>query len=296
MKTNAKSVFKGIWSAIPSFFASDFKLDLESLGIFLATQKQLQGVVVCGTTGEASTLSFEEKVQIIKSVKGIISNSLMVGVGTSDTRQSCELALMAEDLGADSLLVVTPPYNKPNLSGLMAHYEALAKVTKLPMCLYHVPSRTGQFLKLNDLKELLTIPAIQAVKEASGDLSFFAQACDASPRVAFLSGDDATFTASLAVGATGCISVASNVVPDLLLDICSSYGAGKNAELIELNTKLMQWARVLFLECNPVPLKVVLKHKLGTSESVRLPLGPLSELGLNEISRFCSSQHMRYKQ
>lgn len=140
----------------------------------------------------------------------------MAGSGGNNTQQSIELSKLCADAGADSLLIVTPPYNKPSKAGLIRHFELIAQSVTLPLCLYHVPGRTGQLLNAEMISDITQVKGVSAVKEASGDIALFTRAAMSS-NAAFLSGDDPTYLASLASGGVGVISVISNIFPKLWL-------------------------------------------------------------------------------
>lgn len=283
----SEQIPSGIWTALVTPFDSNGNLDLKSFDRLLSLQMDagITGVVIAGTTGESSTLSVQEKLTLIRRAHAqrVGSFQVMAGVCTSSTQQSLELAKLAEDAGADSLLIATPPYSKPTITGLIAHFEAIAKASKLPLCLYHVPSRTGQFLPASDIAKICSLPTVRAVKEASGDIGYFSRAKRLS-QTRFFSGDDATFFASRAIGGAGIISVISNILPTEILQLDNAISKG-NLELAQqLNDILAPLTEALSVETNPGPIKALLSEKLGLCNFLRLPLAPASQENQSLIS------------
>lgn len=271
----------GIWTAIVTPF-KDHSLDLSAFQHLLDEQAKAEvaGVVVAGTTGESPTLSVEEKLALISLARRHLPAKIqvMAGTGSSDTKQSIELSLEAKAEGADSLLVVTPPYNKPTLSGLKAHFAAIAEKAQIPVCLYHVPGRTAQRLSPQDLSELTQIPYVVGVKEASGDMGLFSRARRAAPpRVAYFSGDDPTFLPSIALGGAGVVSVISNIFPKAMVALWNLAKGGQLAEALALHEVLLPMMDALFLEANPAPTKSILAQKGLIQDGLRLPLVPIED-------------------
>ncbi len=185
----------GVWTAIVTPFDDQGRIDWKSFTKLLQTQVQagVSGVVLSGTTGEAPTLSNTEKIDLIKRCRTEAGRQcdIMVGSGGNDTAASVQLSQAAMEAGADSVLVVTPPYNKPSQAGLVAHFTAVASAIKAPVCLYHVPGRTAQRLTATSLAELTRIPYVTAIKEASGDIQLFQETLfDIGKDIQCLSGDD----------------------------------------------------------------------------------------------------------
>ena len=238
------------------------------------------GIVPCGTTGESATLSSEEKKRVIEITVEHVNKRVQViaGTGSNNTRESIALTKWAKDAGADGALVVTPYYNKPTQAGLYEHFYAISQVG-LPLCLYNVPSRTSVNLAVSTIEKLSEIDAIVAIKEATASMQFASdiiQAC--GDRLKVLSGDDPTFLPLLSVGASGIISVTSNVAPQLMADIYDHFILGKLSAAREAHYYLLPLMNALFLETNPIPVKKVL-HLMGKIEDeVRLPLTPLSDM------------------
>jgi 4-hydroxy-tetrahydrodipicolinate synthase len=210
------------------------------LADYLVTQMRNDGLVLSGTTGESPTTSDEEKARLIRTVKDVVGDRAIIvaGVGTNDTAHSCELAEQAEEAGADGLLVVTPYYNKPPQSGLVAHFTAVADATGLPNLLYDIPGRTGIPIKTQTLIQLAEHPKIVGVKDAKGDFGEASKVMLATD-LAFYSGDDIVNLPWLSVGAVGFVSVVGHVVGDRLHDMIDAYLAGDVAGALRHHRELM---------------------------------------------------------
>ncbi len=274
-----RSKFEGVWTAIVSPFTHDGSLDFNAWESLLSIQKEggVRGVVVSGTTGEGPTLSVSEKLALTKKAKAISGKDLLImsGIGGSDTAQCVELAKLYEDAGADCLLVVTPPYNKPSLAGLQIHFSKIAEKVKIPICLYHVPGRTNLRLDAQMLKSLCAIPKVELVKEASGDLALFSEALHESDAL-YLTGDDPTYLPSLSVGGKGVISVISNIFPREFVALTEAFWRGNHTHALTLHNILFPMIKALFCESNPTPLKTALAELKLCNSFVRPPLAPVS--------------------
>ena len=278
--------FHGVWTALATPFRVDQQIDWDSFDKLLAAQEQagVTGIVISGTTGESPTLSVQEKLSLVRKARATLSPAVrvMAGTGESNTLQSVELSRLAQDAGADSLLVVTPPYNKPSTAGLVNHYRSIAAAVKIPVCLYHVPGRTGQFLSVDQLMTVCKDGNVRAVKEASGDIGFFSRAL-AHAGVPFLSGDDPTYLGSLAVGGKGVISVVSNIFPKPMVALTRAVERGDLSQAREIFHLLLPAIDVLLCEVNPCPLKAAL-NILGLAKNVlRPPLAEVTEANLRKI-------------
>jgi len=237
-----------------------------------------RGIVVAGSTGEAAALSDEEFVRLLQSAVARVGGRIPVlaGTGLSNTAKTIAQTRLARDNGADLALVVTPPYVRPTPDGLVAHYRAVAAEGGLPVVLYNVPGRTGCDMGPETVARLCTDPNIVGLKEARGDDARWAALKPlASPSFALLSGDDPTFVKAMASGATGVISVASNVVPGAFARLCAAVAAGRSADAGALDARLQPLYDFLGVEPNPIPVKALLQ-RLGIGAGLRLPLLPLS--------------------
>ena len=244
------------------------------LAEYLVTQMRNDGIVVSGTTGESPTTSNEEKARLIRTVKDVVGDRAVVvaGVGTNDTAHSCELARQAEQAGADGLLVVTPYYNKPPQSGLVAHFTAVADATGLPNLLYDIPGRTGIPIKTETLIRLAEHPRIVGVKDAKGDFGEGSKVMLATDLV-FYSGDDIVNLPWLSIGAVGCVSVVGHVVGDRIREMIDAYLAGDVAAALRLHRELMPvYIGIMTRTQGVISTKAALAMVGLPSWSVRLPL------------------------
>lgn len=255
------------------------ELDLDAFRELAERQIQggVAGLVPCGTTGEAPTLDDQEWAELVRAAVEVSAGRVpvMAGAGSNSTRKTVKSVEKAARLGADSALVVLPYYNKPNPPGLRAHVEAAASVG-LPIVLYHVPGRTAQRLPVDQLAELCAVPGVAGCKEATGDVAFGTELV-LRQVTAVLSGDDFTFAPLMCLGATGVISVLSNVAPKLTVALANASRDGDLPAVRALTAQLFPLIRYLFAEINPVPVKAAMAA-LGLCENeLRLPLAPSRE-------------------
>ena len=271
-----------VWTALITPFRDDGKIDWSAFDRLVENQLEagISGLVISGTTGEAPALSKEEKLSLLKKAKELCQDKakVMFGSGSNNTYESAELSLAAKDAGADSLLVVTPPYNKPNLSGLIKHFETISKSAGLPICLYHVPGRTAQLLSAEAIHEICQVDGIVSVKEASGDLSLFSRVVGLCHDKKILTGDDPTYLPTLSVGGSGVISVMTNAFPKAFVEMSQFWAEAKTEEAREVHRKFFPMIEALFCETNPVPVKAVLELMGLCSGNLRLPLCPVSSV------------------
>jgi 4-hydroxy-tetrahydrodipicolinate synthase len=267
----------------------DGKVDEASLRNLIKwhLQEGTHGILVLGTTGEAVTIDLEERKRImeiaLEEAKGKVP--LIVGTGTNDTQKVLKYTKLAEEMGFDAALIVTPYYNKPTQNGLYEHYSYIAKNTNIPIILYNVPGRTSVNLLPETTAKLSQIENIVAIKEACGDIKQVAELLLKCPKdFTILSGDDFTAYATVMLGGKGVISVAANVMPREMSQLMESALNGEVAKAQELNLKLYPLYKAMFVETNPVPAKAALwlMGKIETPE-VRLPLSQLSEKSLETL-------------
>jgi 4-hydroxy-tetrahydrodipicolinate synthase len=274
------SEFDGVWTAIATPFTPDQEIDWPAYERLLKLQDAggVRGLVISGTTGESPTLGVQEKLALIRKARAFLPPTIriMAGTGDNNTRQSVELSKLAQDAGADSLLVVTPPYNKPSTAGLVLHYKTIADAVRLPICLYHVPGRTGQLLTVDQIETVCREAGVKTVKEATGDVAFFSRALTRA-KVPFLSGDDPTYLASLAVGGRGVISVVSNLHPRPMVELTEAARAGDLSRARALHEALMPTIDALFYESSPGPLKAAMAAMGLSHGTLRPPLAPITE-------------------
>ncbi|MBP7217524.1 MAG: 4-hydroxy-tetrahydrodipicolinate synthase [Acinetobacter sp.] len=242
-------------------------------------QQGTHGIVAVGTTGEASTLSTEEHIHVIKEVIRVANKRIPIiaGTGANATNEAIELTQAAKDLGADAALLVTPYYNKPTQEGLYQHYKAIAEAVDIPQILYNVPGRTGVDMQNETVIRLANIANIIGIKDATGDIPRGTALIAAlNGQMEVYSGDDATAWELMLLGAKGNISVTANIAPKQMSDICEAAQAGDRATAQTLNEKIANLHNILFCESNPIPVKWAL-HEMGyIGTGVRLPLTVLA--------------------
>ena len=236
----------------------------------------VQGIVVSGSTGEAATCTLEERRELWAFVRERAKGRAWVvaGTGTNSTADSIALTKMAEELGLDGAMIVTPYYNKPTPKGQAAHFTAVAKSTKLPLILYNVPGRTGTNTTPDVLAMVQDLPNVKAVKEASGNLDQMAQV-KTRTRLTLLSGDDSLALPAAAVGGEGVVSVVGQAAPVEMRKLCDLARAGRRAEALAAHQALMPLFRAAFLESNPGPIKFLLSEMGLARNELRLPLVPV---------------------
>lgn len=238
------------------------------------------GIVAAGTTGEPSTLSFEEHFKVIRRVVERVDGKIPVvaGTGSNSTKEAIELTRYANKVGVDYCLISTPYYNKPTQEGLYLHYKAIAEASDLPIILYNVPGRTSVDMHNETVLRLAELDKIVALKDATGDLERGKVLIDAVADTGFhiLSGDDATACELILMGGSGNISVTANVAPKQMHEMCTAAIAGDTSKAHQINTLLMPLNTGLFVESNPIPAKWAL-YDMGLIDlGIRLPLTPLS--------------------
>lgn len=288
MTSNNLNKIEGVWTALVTPFLQDLSIDWHSFDRLcdLQAEAQVQGIVLSGTTGESPTLENDEKIAMITRARSRLPKTvrIMAGSGNSSTKQSIELSLRAVEAGADSLLVVTPPYNKPNFSGLKMHYESIASATKAPVCLYHVPGRTNQRLSAEQIAEITNIPGVSSVKEASADMILFSKSVLCCGReTSILSGDDFTYLPSIFIGAKGVISVISNIFPKAFVMMTKLALSGQKEKALQIHEALFDFTEWLFCETNPTPAKAALASLGFCENKLRLPLAPVSSENYQKI-------------
>lgn len=233
-------------------------------------------LVVCGTTGESPTLSWDEEYQLFNVVKQTVAGNAKVvaGTGSNSTQEAIAATQKAEKLGLDGSLQVVPYYNKPPQEGLYRHFKAIAEATPdLPMILYNVPGRTGQNLAPETIARLAAVPNIVGVKEASGSLDQVSQVRRSTPPdFGIYSGDDSLTLPILAVGGQGVISVASHLVGDSLQQMIQAFEQGQVQVATQIHLKLLPLFKALFITTNPIPVKAALRLQGWQVGGLRLPL------------------------
>lgn len=272
---------KGLYTAIITPFSDDGSIDYDAAEKLLTRQIEagVSGLIVGGTTGEAATLSAEEKTEFYSFVRDKAGSlDLVAGTGSNNTEESVRLTEKILKTGYRKILAVTPYYNKPSCAGLYNHYKALAE-TGAKVVLYNVPGRTSLNVDPECLARLAEIKGITAVKEASGDISQLVDYFDKAGmnRFDILSGDDFTATAFIAAGGKGLISVFSNIMPKYGVEMINSALDGNVKKAADMQVKLNKFCHTMFLETNPLPVKTSLSMMGFCSEKFRPPLACMEE-------------------
>lgn len=282
-----KIIFKGCGTAIVTPFTEN-GVNFEEFKKLIEFQIEngADSIIVCGTTGESSTMTLEEKKQTIKFAIEVANKRIPIiaGTGGNCTTSVIEMTKYAESVGADAALIVTPYYNKTTQAGLIAHYSEIAKNTTLPIILYSVPGRTGVNINPTTCLELSKIPNIVAIKEASGNLSQIAEIASlCKDNLHIYSGNDDQILPILSVGGIGVISVLSNIYPKYTHDMVENYFNGNTTKATQMQLNAIELVKALFCEVNPIPVKEAL-NILGFNCGIpRLPLIELSNFGKEQI-------------
>jgi 4-hydroxy-tetrahydrodipicolinate synthase len=254
------------------------------------------GIVPCGTTGEAPTLSYEEHERVIDLVIQAADGRVPViaGTGSNNTKEAIALTRYAKKAGADAALVITPYYNKPTQKGLIAHFTAVAGSADIPVILYNVPGRTGVNMAPETVARLAEVPNIVGVKEASGNLAQICDILQMTPKTfCVLSGDDGLYYPMLALGAKGVISVVSNVAPKEMADLYDAFALGEVKKARDLHFRLWPLMQALFIETNPIPAKTALAMMGKIREEFRLPLCAMSDANRKVLAKVLSDLKIR---
>ena len=282
-----KTVFKGSAVAIITPFTEN-GVNFDELGRLIEyhIENSTDAIVICGTTGEASTMPDEEHCMAIKYTVDKVAGRVPViaGTGSNDTPHAIKLSIFAESAGADAILSVTPYYNKATQEGLIKHFTAIADSVDIPVILYNVPSRTGCNILPETAKELSKVKNIVGIKEASGNLSQVAKLasiCDDD--FAIYSGNDDQVLPILSLGGIGVISVVANVAPKDTHDMVIKFLEGDIETAKKLQLSMIELCDALFCEVNPIPVKAALKLMGWNTGSLRLPLTEISEKGMAQL-------------
>ncbi|MEM1578399.1 MAG: 4-hydroxy-tetrahydrodipicolinate synthase [Archaeoglobaceae archaeon] len=272
-------MFKGVIPALVTPFKEDFSIDYEGMAKNLDyMEKHVDAFVPCGTTGEASTLGYEEHVEVVRFVAETSKLPVIGGSGSNSTKEAIWLTKEVEKAGAEAAMLVTPYYNKPNDAGLLEHYKAVAKEVSIPLIIYNIPGRTGINISPQLMLKLSEIENIVGVKEASGNLKQISDIINLVKKKNFtvLSGDDFLTLPILSIGGKGVISVAANVAPQLMKELYSAFETGKIAKAIEIHYRLLPLFDALFIDTNPIPVKKAMELMGLAAGKPRLPLIELS--------------------
>ena len=283
-----KRVFTGAATALITPMNKDGSVNFERLSSLVDEQVNggIDALVICGTTGEKSTLNYEEHVRVIETAAKANAGRvpLIAGTGSNDTVYSVGLCEDAEKAGAEAFLMVAPYYNKTSQRGLVAHYNYIADRVNKPIILYNVPSRTGVAIKPETYKELAKHPNIVATKEANGDLSAVAKTrylC--GDELDIYSGNDDQAVPIMSLGGIGVISVLSNFLPDVMHKMCADYLSGNTKSAADMQIKYTGLMNALFSDVNPIPVKAAMDILGLGAGPCRLPLYPMEEKALENL-------------
>ncbi len=272
------AIFKGAGVAIITPFHEDGSVDYEGFGRLIEFQiaNQTDAIIVCGTTGESSTLTHEEHLDVIRYCIEKVNHRIPViaGTGSNCTQTAVYLSQEAEKMGADGLLLVTPYYNKATQKGLYQHFKTVADSVKIPVLLYNIPGRTGVTMNPETVAKLCTeVENIVGVKDATGNIAQVAHLMQlAKGKVDLYSGEDGIIVPLLSLGGSGVISVLSNIAPKETHEICSRFFEGDAAGSCELQLKALPLVDALFCEVNPIPVKKAAELMGICGSTLRMPL------------------------
>lgn len=281
-----KTIFTGAGVAIITPMNADGSINYDVFADII--EEQINGgtdaIVVCGTTGEASTMTDEEHIEAIRFTVEKVNKRIPViaGTGSNDTGYAIELSKQAEAVGADALLQVTPYYNKTSQRGLIAHFTAIADAVNIPIILYNVPSRTGMSITIDTYVELAKHPNIVATKEASGNFSLIAEIATKTD-LDIYSGNDDQVLGVLAFGGKGVISVSSNVIPKEKHDMVMLYLNGEREKALELQRKYLDMENAMFIDVNPIPVKEAMNLMGKNVGECRLPLMKMEDAKIEKL-------------
>jgi 4-hydroxy-tetrahydrodipicolinate synthase len=284
-------MLKGAFTAlITPFRNGEVDYDAYTELVRFQIKKGINGLVPLGTTGEAPTITEEERVKIIritvKEAKGKVP--VIVGTGSNSTKKTIEETRIAKDMGADYALIVTPYYNKPTQEGIYQHFKAVAEAVDIPIIVYNIQGRTGVNIETPTLKRMAALKNIVGVKEASGNMMQMMEVVRQMPKdFSVLSGDDGMTVPLISIGGTGIISVASNIVPDKVALMVKLASSGEFEKAQKLHYELLDLFNVQFCETNPIPIKFAASLMGMCREEYRLPMCPLASDANREKMKKC---------
>ncbi|SHJ60938.1 4-hydroxy-tetrahydrodipicolinate synthase [Clostridium amylolyticum] len=283
------AIFKGSGVAIVTPFNKD-GVDLKKLEELIEwhISKDTDAIIICGTTGEASTMTEAERKETIKFTVEKVNKRIPViaGTGTNNTAASIAMSKWAESIGVDALLIITPYYNKTTQKGLIEHFKAIDDEVNIPIIVYNVPGRTGMNITASTLKELCKLKNIKAIKEASGNISQIAEfKALCGDEIDIYSGNDDQIIPILSLGGIGVISVLANIIPKEVHDMCNLYLEGKVKEALKIQLDTLSLTNALFIETNPIPVKTALNLMGFEVGRLRLPLCDMVEGNLETLKK-----------
>lgn len=284
------SIFRGSGVALVTPFDEDGSVNYGVLDELLEyhLENKTDAIVIAGTTGEASTLTDEEQVEVVKFTVDKVNKRIPViaGAGSNDTRHGINLSKMIEDVGADALLQVTPYYNKTSQTGLLKHYEAMDNAVNIPMIAYSVPGRTGMGITPESVVEISKMNNFIALKDATGDLGYTTKVASMiDGNFDIYSGNDDVVLPLLSLGGIGVISVWANIFPREVHEMCEAFFNGDILKAREIQLKFKEFIDALFMEASPIPLKAAMQILGCEACNLRLPLYEASESTKETMSR-----------
>jgi len=280
-------LFKGSGVAIVTPFKDD-KVDFNKLEELLNwhVENGTAAIIICGTTGEASTMSETERKETIKFTVDVINKRIPViaGTGTNDTAKSVSMSIWAESIGVDGLLVITPYYNKTTQKGIYEHFKAINDKVNIPIVVYNVPGRTSLNIAPKTLLKLSELKNVTAIKEASGNISQIAEMMSlCRGKIDLYSGNDDQIIPLLSLGGLGVISVVANLYPKEISNICDLYFSGHQDEALKLQLDMLPVINAMFIEVNPIPIKTAMNFNGMNVGPLRLPLCEMEEGNLKAL-------------
>ncbi|MCI9081778.1 MAG: 4-hydroxy-tetrahydrodipicolinate synthase [Lachnospiraceae bacterium] len=285
------ALFKGAGVALVTPMKENLEVDFDKLAEILEDQikNETDSIIITGTTGEASTLTEDEHLEVIRAAVSIVNKRIPViaGTGSNCTRTAIDLSRGAQEAGADGLLVVTPYYNKATQSGLISHYTQIAGSVDLPVILYNVPGRTGCKIEANTAAALAkNVDNIVGMKDAVGDISYTLRLMEQTQGdFELYSGEDGQVIPLLACGGIGVISVLSNVAPKFMHDMVMNYLEGRQKEALQMQWKAIPMVDALFCEVNPIPVKAAMNLMGWQVGSLRAPLSDMEPENVKRLAK-----------
>ena len=282
--------FSGVCTALVTPFLGEC-INYPMVEVLLRRQIDagVQSVVLAGTTGESPALSDSEKLELFRRAKAYVGNDckIIAGTGSNNTAHTIRLSKLAQDVGVDGLLVVSPYYNKGTVESLEKHYRSISQSVSIPIIVYNVPSRTGQDLPVDLYKRLAMLSNIVGVKEASSDMTKITKIrCSCGSRLAIWSGNDDLTVPVVSLGGQGVISVTSNIVPEEVVRMTKAALGGDFDTAAELQIRLQALNELMFCEVNPIPVKAAMRYIGYDCGSCRLPLGDASAETIKKLSSY----------
>ncbi|MCL2799038.1 MAG: 4-hydroxy-tetrahydrodipicolinate synthase [Endomicrobia bacterium] len=282
-------MFHGVYTALITPFKND-KIDFDALGAIIENQKKygVDGLVPCGSTGESTTLSYEEHEAVIefavKAVKGKMK--VLAGTGSNSTDEAIHFTSFAKKIGCDGALIVSPYYNKPTQKGLYLHFKQIADSVDIPIVLYNIAGRTAVNIETATVAKLCKdCKNIIGVKEASGSLDQMSAVKSAVAEIELISGDDALTLPLLSIGGCGVISVLSNIVPQEVISLERAFKSGNIKEAQRIHYKLLPLIKAMFIETNPIPVKTAAAMLGMCGPELRLPMCEMDEANKTKLEK-----------